>query len=239
MLVAGKITGVTSTRHRKPASDRNLVPMDQTGQFNSHFREVRKKIAMSILLNAIVPVALYVLLRFLGTTDLVGLAVAAAIPVLGTFASWIRRCRVDLIGALAALGFAIALAGAILLGGNTLLLKTHALLLTGPFGLVLLVSALIGKPLLLPIVQMVIPPDLARSGALEKIAGSPAIRRKITTATAVIGFMLVGHAVMEVSLALTLPTATFLVVSRIFTWTMIGVTVLVFRWLLRSGMRHI
>jgi MFS family permease len=213
--------------------------LNQTREFNSRFREVRKKIAMSILLNAIVPVALYVLLRFLGATDLVGLAVAAAIPVLGTFASWIRRRRVDLIGALAALGFAIALAGAILLGGNTLLLKTHALLLTGPFGLVLLVSALIGKPLLLPVVQLLIPTKLARSGVLEKISSNPAARRKITIASIAIGLVLVGHAVLEVSLAMALPTNTFLIVSKVFTWTTIVVTVILLRWIRINAIKRI
>jgi hypothetical protein len=89
-----------------------------------------------------------------------------------TMALWIWRRRVDWIGVHAVLGFAMACAISALLGGNALLLKVHGSLLTGTVGLVLLISVVVGRPLLLPLLQAFMHSDLKQSSALEKRASN-------------------------------------------------------------------
>lgn len=210
--------------------------MTQPDDFNRRIGGARANIVARICVNALAPLGVYTLLVHFGESDFVALAGAAAIPALWTIAMWLWRRRVDWIGMVAVLGFAIELAIAALLGGNSFLLKTRAAVLTGPLGLVLLVSALIGKPLLVPLLQLVRPAALVRSGALERLSSDPAARRRASLATAILGAVLFVHASIAIALALILPTETFLVASKAANWALAGVA-LGLLWLLRRQRR--
>jgi uncharacterized membrane protein len=181
--------------------------------------------AVRLCVNALAPLGLYELLIRLGVADFAALAGAAAIPAIWTIAHWLWRRRVEWIGLFAVLGFAIELAVAALLGGNSLLLKTHAAVLTGPLGLVLLASAWIGRPLLLPLLQRARPETLARSGALARLSSDPAAKRRLSLATAIIGAVLAVHAAVVIALACALPTASFLLVSKAANWILGGAAI--------------
>ena len=127
---------------------------------NQRFLECRKKLILSVAINGLVPVILYAVLRPHFANDASALAAAGLVPAAWTVAVWIVRRRGDWIGAMALLGFVLAVAGSILSGGNALLLKVHDSWLIGTIGLVLLVSAVIGKPLLLPIIRLTLLPLL-------------------------------------------------------------------------------
>ncbi len=182
----------------------------------------RSRILISLGINALVPLLVYTFLRPLFPSDSIALAVAAAIPVLRTLSLWLARRRVDWIGLYAVLGFAIALIITVFLGGNPLLLKIHSSLLTGSIGIVLLVSALLKRPLLLPLLQAFSSQNPAMANAVSQRAAQAENQRRIWVSTLVMGGVLLMDAVAHVILALTLPTETFLVASRLANWGILG-----------------
>ena len=123
------------------------------------FQALRRRLIFSLGINALLPLLLYALLRPLLASDAAALAIAAAIPALRTLALWFFRRRVDWIGAHAVLGFGLALALTVLLAGDVFLLKVHGPLLIGILGLVLLVSVVIRKPLLEPVLRALGAPE--------------------------------------------------------------------------------
>jgi hypothetical protein len=206
--------------------------MSHTEEADRHIHDARRIIAVRLLVNALAPLGLYALLIHLGFGDFAALASGAAIPLLWTIALWLVRRHVDWIGLIAILAFAVEFAVAAFFGGNSFLLKTRAAVLTGPFGLVLLGSALVGKPLLLPLLQRAWPAAMERSGVLARLSSDAAARRRITQATALVGAVLAIHAAIEITLALTLPSGSFLIASKAANWTLVGIA-LGLLWLLR------
>jgi hypothetical protein len=162
------------------------------------------------------------LLKNFDAYDFAALGGAAAVPAIRTMTHWLWRRRLDWIGVFAVLGFAVEFAVAGLLGGNTFMLKTRAAILTGPLGVVLLLSALIRKPLLVALLQLIRPSALLQSGALDRLSNDPAARRKVSLAFAILGAVLAVHATIAISLAIVLPAEAFLVASKAVNWTVVG-----------------
>ena len=196
--------------------------MSQIENSNQTLGVMRKKLAMSLAINGLVPVALYALLRTLFANDVTALAIAGAVPAVRTLAVWIIRRRIDWISALAVLGFAIAFAVALLTDGDTLLFKVHGSLLTGGIGIVLLLSAVIGKPLLSPIMQALGRNNHELSNVPTARPSNPESTKRIMQVTALIGLVLLIDAVTHIILALTLPTSIFLPLSRVINWVILS-----------------
>jgi hypothetical protein len=154
--------------------------------------------------------------------DVPALAVGAAIPVVVTAVGFARRRRVDPIGVVAVVTFAIVLVVLALTGGNPLVLKLHDAVVTGPLGLVCLVSVAIRRPLLMVVNRMM----SSRGHHTPSTLTAAAQRRTQSVLTALIGTILVVHAALILTLALTLPTTTFLAVGRPVGWVVIAVGVL-------------
>jgi len=95
---------------------------------------------------------------------------------------------------------------------------------------VLLASAALGRPLLLPLLRLLRPPALVRSGALQKLSHDPVARRRITLATALVGTILAVHGALAIALALTLPTEAFLLTSKAVNWTLAGLVLAAAWW---------
>jgi len=124
------------------------------------------------------------------------------------------------------LGFAIVLGISIFLNGNKLLLEIHGTLLTGVIGLVLLVSAALRKPLLLPFFKVLGQNTHRGTSLFERSASSQPDRvridHRISVTTTVIGLALLANMMVHVVLALTLPSAAYLGISHIATWAILG-----------------
>jgi hypothetical protein len=176
----------------------------------------------------------YALVRPYVTSDAAALAIGGIIPVARTLVVIIVLRRLDWIGGLSILGFAVAWAASAIFNGSEILLKVHGSLLTGTLGVVLLVSVLIGKPLLLPVLQAIGRQNPDVSGAAERESASPGGRKKISLATVVIGLALFTDGVVHVVLALSLPTNTFLAVARVVNWAILGGGVAILYWLRRG-----
>ena len=179
---------------------------------------------VSLAVNVVAPSLLYFALTAAGQSDFAALAVATAVPAVWTIARWLIRRRIDWIAAFATVGYALSLAASLLLGGGTLLLKAHGVLLTGPLGLVLLVSALMGRPLLLVLVRLIAPDALVGRPAAQpgQPTGNPS--RLATVATVVLGVACLVHAGVNLALA-ALPTQEYLLVKDPVTLVLLAATV--------------
>jgi hypothetical protein len=158
----------------------------------------------------VAPLVAYALLRPLVSSDTLGLAITAAIPILYSVALALLRRRMDFIALLSAVGFSLACLISVLTGGNALPLKLHTALITFGVGLVLLIAVLIHKPVPIARLLRVASPHMQLDSSLG----------------AMIGGFLVLHALLHFALAVSLSTSSYLVAGRIIDWGTIALGVL-------------
>ncbi|GAA3432883.1 VC0807 family protein [Kutzneria kofuensis] len=160
----------------------------------------------SIALNAVVPLVVYTLVRPYFADDVTALIIAGAIPLLVTMVGFVVRRKLDVVGVISVVGFVVAVAAQLFTGGGDgLIVKVQGVIVTGPIGVLFLLSVLIGRPLVGVIFQF-----LARRNPALRVP----TKGRATALTLVFGGMFTLHAVVAVALALTLPTPVFLAVSN-------------------------
>jgi hypothetical protein len=183
----------------------------------------RRSALVSLVAGFAVPLGVYYLVRSHVGSDTIALAISGALPVAWTLVRLVWQRRLDPIGLIAVLGFAVELCIAVLTGGNAFALKLQEAPLTGLFGLACLVSVAIGRPLLPVVLRL-----LGRSASQVTL-------RQATRATLVVGATFFLDALTRVVLAASLPTTTFLAVSREVNWAIFGLGILVLLQLRRFG----
>jgi hypothetical protein len=182
-----------------------------------------RMLAPNLLVAGVFPIVGYALLRPHVSSDAVALAIVLVFPVVEIIVERLRRGRFDPIGIIALIGITLGLIGAIVFNGDATLLKVRESLLTGVFGIVCLVSLAAPRPAMFYMGRL-----FATGGDAEQIAefnaiwALPTVPRRFRIVTLVWGVGLVGEAVFRTVLALSIPTETFLVVSQIVNWTVLG-----------------
>jgi hypothetical protein len=178
---------------------------------------------------------LYFLVRPHVGGDAAALALGAAPPIVLTAAAsaWRRQSRI--LGLMTVAGFGLVLAATFLAGGSALPLKLYRPVATAVLGSACLVSVAVGRPLLLSVLRLLARDDPARGRLAERVAASPAGRRRLAVVTAVIGASLLVEAAGTIVLALSVPTATFLVASRIVRFAVLAAGLGTLAWYLRRG----
>jgi hypothetical protein len=159
----------------------------------------------SVLFNAVVPAVAYMVLRST-LDDVVALAVSTAIPVAATLVSAVVRRRLDPVGVVSVAAFAVVLLITVASGGNPIVLELRDAVVTGPVGLVCVLSVVAGRPLAQVLFRF-----LARRD--PRFAPVAVDRRASAVITLLVGGTLVLHALVLLCLALTVPTTTYLVLS--------------------------
>nr|WP_123827114.1 VC0807 family protein [Micromonospora globispora] len=196
---------------------------------------------MSLVLNGVVPAVMYGLLRSRLHSDVGALAAGAAVPALWSGVLAARRRRVDPVALLALTGLGIALGVSLASGGGTLpLLLWHAMV-TGVVGLACLISVLVRRPLLAvvrPLLVRSLRPEHRPADSAGPLSGA-AHRRSFMVLTAIIGVGFLAHAVMNVVLAVTLPTSGYLIVSRIAGWAITAAGAATVVWYIRRAKARI
>lgn len=162
--------------------------------------------AARLLITVAVPLIAYFAVRPFVGSDAAGLAVAGALPAAWTIALVLTRRRVDLWAVLTSAGYALACIASLLAGGSSLPLKLPEAAITFLLGVILLGTVLARRPL--------------PAGRALKVPSAD--RRIDATLSAMIGAFLVLHALLTLTLALTLPTATYLTAGRAVNWAVIG-----------------
>jgi hypothetical protein len=180
----------------------------------------RRQAARLLMVSAVPPIVYFAVRPFV-SSDTAGLAISGAVPAAYTIAVVLVRRRVDLWGVLNTAGYALACVMSLLVGGSSLPLKLPEAAVTFLLGMILLGTVLVGRPL--------------PAGRLLKVPHAD--RRLDATLSAMVGGFLILHALLTVTLALTLPTASYLIVGRAVNWATIAAGALsLYSYLLR--LRH-
>ncbi len=182
-----------------------------------------------LIINLVVPVLAYVLVRPHVHSDITALVVGAAVPTACTAGVLLWRRRLDPIGAFAIVCFAIGLLLVVATGGNEVVFKLREDFWTGPLGLACLISVAARRPLLLVPLQLA----ARRNSQIAERIGDPQARRVSTVTTGVIGVILLVHALVMVALALTTSTTTFLALSRPLSLAIVGGGLAALVWWIR------
>lgn len=198
-----RTTPAPTAANRPDASNRR-------GQPNQPARPSLRRLLPRVAVNAGLPLVVFAVVRPHVGSDVLALAIAGGVPLLGTLATFVLRRRLDVIGAVALVGFGLALVISALSGGNRIVLELQDSLVTGPVGLLLLASAAVGRPLHLVLMRVL----AARDPRMRRDLSDPARRRTSTILTVLLGSTLAAHAGVLLVLALTVPTGAFLALSR-------------------------
>lgn len=180
--------------------------------------------APSVIGGALVPLAVYYLVRHRVGGDAPALAIAGVPAALWVVIHWVRRRTVDPIGLLTLLGFALGLTLSFAMGGDAFVLKVRDSAVTATFGAVCLASLVfLPRPVMFFLGRaMSAGDDPVRRRLYDQIWELPAARVTFRIITAVWGVGLIAEASVRVTLARVLPTGQFLAVSPVVTGVFVG-----------------
>ena len=173
-------------------------------------------ILLSLVLNVAIPVVLYTLSkRYLSSSDVVALSIAALFPFVDSVFGIVRHRQLDSIAGVALLGTLVGLFG-VLLGGDARLLLIRESFFTGALGLVSFLSLLMPRPLMFYFGRQMMagrdPEKLARFNTQWHNPYARFVHRLITT---VWGFAFLGELVIRIVLVYTLPVVLVLAITPI------------------------
>ncbi|MHB1487836.1 MAG: VC0807 family protein [Acidimicrobiales bacterium] len=191
--------------------------------------------APSVVGGALVPLAVYYLVRRHVHGDAVALAIAGAFPAAWVGIEWVRKRRVDPIGAIVLFGFVAGLIASVALGGNSFVLKVRDSVFTSLFGLACLISLAFPKPLMFFIGKALSAgDDPERQMAFDTLWNLDGGPRVFAIITGVWGVGLIIEATARTIMALVLGTGTFLALSPVLAGVVYGLlfafTVWYSRW---------
>jgi hypothetical protein len=175
----------------------------------------------------LLPLAAYLVIRALIGSATGALAITEAGPAAWMVYMGITRRRLDPIAVLSTLTVAIALAAYALSGGDPLALKLRRGAVTGTLGVVWLASLALRRPLLLVLAEHAAKLNPERRDEIEARLAMPDRRRAVTTLTAIIGVTFTLDGLTQVTLALTVPTGSFVADSTAVRILVIGTGVVV------------
>ena len=198
---------------------------------SSHRRAIR------LFAGLLVPLIFVVLLRLLGNATN-ALAITEGIPLLWVIGYAIWRRGIEPVGATAVAGFGTALLLTIALGGSPLPLELHRALFPGAVGLACLISLAARRPLL-----EIAKGRVARKRPQAAVQARPQLETSdahhaLALMTAIIGVTMSADAAAQVTLALTVSTATFGVAAHIAAWLIIAAGLTVCGVFLRRTVRR-
>lgn len=206
-----------------------MPPADQPGGRTPQGRHGATALLIRLMINLVVPVLAYVLLRPHVHNDITALILGAAIPAAYTAGVLLWRRRLDAIGAFAIACLAVGLLLVLVTGGNEVVFKLREEIWTGPLGLVCLISVAVRRPLF----SVVLRRAARREPQIAERIGDPQARRVATVTTGAIGAVLLVHALVMVALALTTSTTTFLAVKTPLSLAIVGGGLAALVWWIR------
>lgn len=171
-------------------------------------------------------VAPYVIFRLASPhmSTVAALLLAAIPPAVVTVVDLVRRRRLNLIGSLALLGILIKLTSALFFKDARLVLISDSLLM-GVYGLLMLGSLLVGKPLLLTLAKSALAGMDAGERAQMEQRWLARGRAKFVFHTALWGAGLLGVLVVNTLLVYTLTVSQFLLVGPAIQYSMLAVLI--------------
>jgi len=181
-------------------------------------RRLRRAIAATLLLNAVLPAVLFVVLRR-WLTDPQALAGAGTLPLLHVLIAVARRRTPDPLGVFVSCTFAAALVVFMLSGGDPLAIQLHEVVPNGLFGLGILLAIACGFRVEQILVELAPPAARNDAQALADAHTSGGMdRRQVRRGTVVVLILsttLVLHSATIITLALGVTPAQYVLLSRV------------------------
>lgn len=182
-----------------------------------------RAMAPSVVWGALIPLAVYYLVRAHVHGDAPALVIAGAVPAAWVVVQLVRTRRVDPIGCITLFGFAAGVVASAALGGNAFVLKVRDSAFTALFGLACLASLAAARPAMFYIGRALSAGgDREKSAAFDALLDLPGGSRTFRVITAVWGAGLIGEAAARVVLAVGLPTGAFLAASPVLAGLVFG-----------------
>lgn len=196
-----------------------------------------RAVAPSAIGGAVVPLAVFYLVRSHVGSDAAALAIAGIPAALWVAVQWIRRRTIDPIGAIVLAGFVVGLSVSFALGGNAFVLKVRESAFTVFFGVGSLITARYGRrPLTFYLGRALSAgSDRQRIQLFDQLWEVPPARATFRIINLVWGFGLVFDATARVLLAANLSTKAFVGISPVIGFVFIGGMSLFTIWLTRRS----
>ncbi len=182
-----------------------------------------RAMAPSVIFGAIIPLAVYYIVRHFVPTDADGLMIAGAFPALWIGVEWVRRRHIDPIGAITLIGFVVGVIASVALGGNAMVLKVRDSVFTACFGIACLLSLRARRPMMFYIGRTLSAgDDERRRAAFDELWDLPTAPRVFMIITIAWGVGLITEASLRVLLAAVMPTGPFLAASPVLAAVVFG-----------------
>jgi hypothetical protein len=163
---------------------------------------------LPLLLDVVVPLGSYYLMRHFGVTMVTALAISGLLPAVRVVWSLVRERTADGL-ALAVLALTVVSIPLAFITGSAKVLLVKDSLGTGPLGIWLIVSALIAKPAMANGMRAFLARNEGSAAAWEQLtAGSSAFQACLKAMTMVWGIGFIVECVVRVALVLVLPVNT-------------------------------
>ncbi len=200
----------------------NAMPRDHDG-WEPGIPSIRS-IAPSAVGGAVVPLAVYYLVRSHVGSDADGLAIAGIPAALWVCVQFVKRRRIDPIGAVVLTGFILGLVVSFAMGGNAFVLKVRDSGFTFVFGMLAVVSGLSGRRPLTYFIGRALSAgsDARRSAIFDQLWDLPSARATFRFINYLWGVGLMLEATTRVILAADLSTKAFVAVSPLIGFVYIG-----------------
>ena len=183
----------------------------------------------SIVINAVLPILIYWLLKkYTGISDLLALVASGVPSLIDGIVGVIRRKRIDLLSGIVVLGIAITLI-TVILGGSPKVYLVRESFFTAAFGLAYLISLLFPRPLAFYFARYFAtgnhPENIPWFASLWQY---PEFRHTMRVITVVWGIGFLFEAALRTFLVLVLSTEQFLIISPFVLYGIIGI---LFAWM--------
>lgn len=192
-----------------------------------------RSIAPSVVAGAVVPLAVYYLVRPHVGSDADALIIGGIPAAAWVVLEFLRRRRIDPVGAIVLFGFVAGVLVSFALGGNAFVLKVRDSGFTFLFGLASIVSTRFGRrPVTFYIGRaLTAGSDPERTARYDELWEVPAARATFRLISLIWGVGLVAEAATRVVIAAELTTKAFLAVSPVVTGLYVGSMFLATMWL--------
>jgi hypothetical protein len=188
-------------------------------------------IGRSLVINGLVPLLIYNLVKSRGAPDITALGIAAVVPAIDGLVTVMRQRRVDLISALVLIGIAVSIV-AVLIGGDPRLLLIRESFLTAALGVACFVSFFLPRPLMFYFGRyFATADDPTKAAHFNAMWQYPYFRQVMQVITLVWGVAYVGEFVLRVVLVYRLTINQVLAISPVvFNAITIGVVLWTFAY---------
>lgn len=187
-------------------------------------RDILRSIALTLLLNGILPLLVYELLRP-HMTSLRALSIATVIPLLDNLYTLVRSRKLDVFAAFMLTSFVLGLL-VLTLGGNEQLLLVRESFVTAIMGIIFLASLLFPRPLIYYFaIRFTVGSDPNRTASFAANWQYPYFRFALRLLTAGWGIALLGEALVRTILVYELTVTQFLAISNFVMYGFIGAAI--------------